>query len=383
MKILLLGEYSHVHWTLAEGLRALGHEVCVLSNGDYWKRYRSDILLTRREGKPGGISYLWKVLRVLPSLRGYDVVQIINPCFLELKAERCLAVYRYLKRHNAKVFLGAFGNDYYWARACTQTDTFRYSEFRQFGKESDNEATRQIRADWIGTAKERANREIARTCDGIVAGLYEYHAAYKPVFPEKTTFIPFPINMSAVRPKDQRDDGVVRFFIGIQRHRSVIKGTDVMLRALERVVQAYPGRCSMTVVESVPFEQYQDMMNRSDVLLDQLYSYTPAMNALLAMAKGLVVVGGGEPEHYALLREEELRPIVNVLPDEQDVFRRLEELVRDSGRIPELSRQSVAYVQRHHDHIKVARQYLGFWTASPQTDEPWKHGGSGQEATGG
>lgn len=30
-------------------------------------------------------------------------------------------------------------------------------------------------------------------------------------------------------------------------------------------------------------------------------------------------------------------------------------------RIPELSAQSVEYVAKHHDHIKVARQYLDFW----------------------
>ena len=30
MKILLIGEYSNVHNTLARGLRELGHEVCVV-----------------------------------------------------------------------------------------------------------------------------------------------------------------------------------------------------------------------------------------------------------------------------------------------------------------------------------------------------------------
>ena len=29
MRILLIGEYSNVHATLATGLRTLGHEVCV------------------------------------------------------------------------------------------------------------------------------------------------------------------------------------------------------------------------------------------------------------------------------------------------------------------------------------------------------------------
>lgn len=51
MKILLIGEYSNVHWTLAEGLRQLGHTVTVISNGDYWKNYNRDISLTRSYSK--------------------------------------------------------------------------------------------------------------------------------------------------------------------------------------------------------------------------------------------------------------------------------------------------------------------------------------------
>lgn len=32
MKILLIGEASNLHWTLAEGLRANGHTVTVVSS---------------------------------------------------------------------------------------------------------------------------------------------------------------------------------------------------------------------------------------------------------------------------------------------------------------------------------------------------------------
>ena len=38
-------------------------------------------------------------------------------------------------------------------------------------------------------------------------------------------------------------------------------------------------------------------------MLDQLYSYSPGLNALYAMSKGIVVVGGAEEEHYNLLGE--------------------------------------------------------------------------------
>ena len=51
MKILLIGEYSNVHWTLAQGLRQLGCTVTVISNGDFWKDYPRDIDVSRQSGK--------------------------------------------------------------------------------------------------------------------------------------------------------------------------------------------------------------------------------------------------------------------------------------------------------------------------------------------
>lgn len=366
MKILLIGEYSNVHWTLAEGLRALGHQVCVVSNGDFWKNYPRDISLVRpTQGKWDGIRYLFKVIATLPRLRGYDIVQLINPCFLELKAERLYAVYRYLRRHNGKVFLGGYGMDYYWVHTCTTTQTFRYSDFNFGTTLRDSEAIRHEIADWIHGEKSRLNRYIAADCDGIPTGLYEYYACYHPHFPEKTAFIPFPINISSLSPREPRQAGSpIRFFIGIQRTRSEYKGTDIMLRALERLHQAYPDRCEIVKAESVPYEEYQHLMNTSDAILDQLYSYTPAMNALVAMGKGLILVGGGEPENYQIIQEEELRPIINVLPNEEDVYRQLEQLVLHPERLERLSAESRLYVARHHDHVKVARQYLQFWLTS-------------------
>lgn len=366
MKILLLGEYSNVHWTLAEGLRTLGHQVCVVSHGDFWKNYRRDISLVRHPpGTWDGLCYLAKLLAVLPRLRGYDVVQLINPCFLELKAERIYAIYDYLRRHNGKVFLGGYGMDYYWVHTCTTTQTFRYSDFNFGTILRDSADIRREIAEWIQGEKGKLNRYIAADCDGIPTGLYEYYACYHPHFPQKTTFIPFPINLSGLSPRNPRPEGApVRFFIGIQRARSEYKGTDIMLRALERLHQAYPDRCEIVKAESVPYEEYQHLMNSSDVILDQLYSYTPAMNALLAMAKGLVLVGGGEPENYDIIQETELRPIINVLPDEEDVYRQLEQLVLHPERLPRLSAESRLYVERHHDHVKVAAQYIDFWTTS-------------------
>jgi len=360
MRILLIGEYSNVHWTLAEGLRKLGHEVCVISNGDFWKDYPRDIDVARTPGKLGGIFLMAKLYALLPKMRGYDVVQLINPMFFELKAERLFWFYRYLRKHNKRIFLGAFGMDYYWVHECITNKPLRYSDFNIGEKLRTNEDALKERADWLGTAKEQLNKLIANDCDGIVTGLYEYDVCYRPHFPEKTQFIPFPINpIQPINPITSPQQ--LRLFIGISKQRSTYKGTDIMLKAAETIVSKYPEQVILEKAEGVPFATYQQMIDSSDVLLDQLYSYTPAMNALLAMSKGIIVVGGGEPENYEIIGETELRPIVNVEPTYDSVYHELEQMVLHPKRIAELKRESVEYIKKHHDFVKVAMQYVDFW----------------------
>ena len=323
MRTLLIGEYSHVHATLAEGLRALGHDVTVISNGDFWKDYPRDIDVSRRPGKWGGILLMARLYRLLPRMRDYDVVQLINPMFFELKAQRL----------------------YFF---------FDYTRVR-----TDEEALRYQR-EWLGTPKEQLNRYIAEHCDGIITGLYEYHVCYQPCFPDKTTFIPYPIRL----PKKTKEVVVntpLRLFIGVNRERSVYKGTDIMLRAAKDVESRHPQQLQLMIAESVPFAEYQKMMDGSDAILDQLYSYTPSMNALLAMSKGIICIGGGEPENYEIIHEHDLRPIINVTPTYESVCEALESLMNHPERIAELKRQSMAYVSKHHDYLKVAQQYLDAW----------------------
>ena len=357
MRILLFGEYSNVHWTLAEGLRTLGHEVTVVSNGDFWKNYPRDINLVRTPSHLGGIAYAARLAAILPKLKGYDVVQIINPMFVELKARWIRPVYRYLRKHNRHVVMCAFGMDYYWVNTCCNSDAFRYSDFNIGARLRTNTDAMKERHDWMGTSKERLNRYIAADCDAIVAGLYEYWRCYSPCFPDKTTFIPFPINCTCQTAPARHEGDKVKIFIGINRTRNEYKGTDIMLRAARDVEKRHPDCMQLVVAESVPFAEYCKLMEGSDAILDQLYSYTPAMNSLQAMSRGIICIGGGEPENYDIIDEKELRPIVNVQPNYDSVYAALEQLVTHKEGIGKLQRQSVEYIKKHHDYIKVAKEY--------------------------
>ena len=375
MKILLMGEYSNVHATLAEGLRKLGHHVTVLSNGDFWKNYPRDIDLVRKPGKLGGIMYMMKLYTNVHKLKGYDIVQLINPMFLELKAERIFPIYQYLRKHNKKIILGGFGMDYYWVSVCCKDKPLRYSDFNIGDKLRTNTDALKERKDWLGTEKGRLNQMIAEDCDGIITGLYEYWACYQPSFPQKTTFIPFPIKPQLITPGNSNSHTYVenhqvipldipkkvKLFIGINKSRSEYKGTDIMLKAAQAIAKKYPNKAELRIAESIPFAEYVKMMNGSDAILDQLYSYTPSMNPLEAMARGIICIGGGEPENYEIIHEDKLRPIINVLPNYESVYQELEHLVLHPELVPLLKQQSIEYISKHHDYIKVAKRYEAFY----------------------
>ena len=375
MKILLMGEYSNVHATLAEGLRKLGHHVTVLSNGDFWKNYPRDIDLVRKPGKLGGIMYMIKLYTIVHKLIGYDIVQLINPMFLELKAERIFPIYQYLRKHNKKVILGGFGMDYYWVSVCCKDKPLRYSDFNIGNELRTNADALKERKDWLGTEKGRLNQMIAEDCDGIITGLYEYWACYQPGFPQKTTFIPFPIKPKLITSGNGNSytnaenhqvipldiPKKVKLFIGINKSRSEYKGTDIMLKAAQAIAKKYPDKSELRIAESIPFAEYVKMMNGSDAILDQLYSYTPSMNPLEAMARGIICIGGGEPENYEIIHEDKLRPIINVLPNYESVYQELEHLVLHPELVPLLKQQSIEYISKHHDYIKVAKRFEAFY----------------------
>lgn len=360
MRILLLGEYSGVHCTLAEGLRGLGHDVVVASNGDFWKNYPRDIDLERK----GTASFLWRLLKALPKMRGFDMVQIINPMFLELKAGKLLSVYRYLRRHNGRMVMCAVGDDYYYPYINRNVRPMRYSDYNIGLVARCTRYADDTYRDWVGTAKERLNRYIAADCDAIVAGTYEYWLPYSMAadkgrdgmpLREKLYLVPFPF-----KPADKVDAGPsdrLRVFIGVSKWRSEFKGTDIMLRAAKDIQSKYPDRMELKVAEGIPYDEYRSMMDRSDVVLDQLYSYGPGMNALLAMSKGLVTFTGGEPEHYDIMGERQCRPIIAVQPYYDSVYGLLEQLVLHPETIGRLKADSRDYVIRNYEYRKVAKQY--------------------------
>lgn len=345
----------------------MGHEATVASDGSRWMNTGRDINLLRRPGILGTVRYLIDIQRALPQMSGYDIVQIASPIFLRLKPHRIAKVFDYLKAHNSHMVLSALATDMVYYDACHDGHTFRYSDYMLGHQPSpyvnSTEYIAQEQDNWKQPFMRRHSAHILQGIDGAVACLYEYYVAYKPLLGERVAYAGIPVDTEALsfRPLDKVPEKV-RLFIGIQRDRHVIKGTDRLLAAMKRVHDRYPGITELEVVENLPYEEYTRRMRESHVILDQLYSYTPGTNALIAMAQGLVAVSGAEPEYYDLIGETANRPIINVSPiDKGDIDRKLSWLVENRDQLPQLARASRAFVEKHNAAPVVAQRYLDFW----------------------
>ena len=147
--------------------------------------------------------------------------------------------------------------------------------------------------------------------------------------------------------------------IGLQPKRDFMKGAMKIAMFVEEVACRHPGKVHIKYVEGVPYDEYMRLLAEADVLVDQLYSYTPSMNSLAAMARGTVVIGGGEEEYYEFIGEDTLRPIINVRPDvpDEENIATIERALFTDGTLERMAQESIQFVHKYHDYRHVAELY--------------------------
>lgn len=364
MKILLIGEASFLHNTLKKGLVERGHRVLTMSDGNGWHDAPRDIDLRRdgRWGKLGGLRVVWQLLRHLPQLCGNDVVQIHNYQFVPLMYRWNTLLLRFLKLTNRCVVKGCFGDDPQIFRRQAQ-GVPAYSDTFWSGQLQNAEKHRDRIAEVVEHGAEASWRNTTAMADALVACLYEYWLDYnEPPYAAKLHYIPLPMECEEmVRWCDLTTSPShhLTILIGLQPKRDFMKGAMKIATFVEEVARRHPGRVQIKYVEGVPYDEYMHLLAEADVLVDQLYSYTPSMNSLAAMARGTVVIGGGEEEYYEFIGEKTLRPIINVRPDASDEenIATIERALFTDGTLERMRHESIEFVRKYHDYRRVAEQY--------------------------
>lgn len=366
-KILLLGDYSNCHRALATGLRRLGCDVTLMSEGSSWMQCERDIDISRKPGKAGGLTLALKMRtgRRRKAMRGNDIVALHDPNFLSLRPYRIRPLLDVLLRNNGAVFLSAMSTDLAFLDMLEAPDSpLRYSEWFVNGKPSRMyEANSAKWTEWHNKELVDYHDYAFSHLDGAVSVLYEYHLGMtRRLGPDKAAYGGIPIDTSLFEPvviPDRIDR--VKLFLGRDRNRKLMKGSDLLEIAARRVIDRHPGRAELVIVENRPYSEFVELLRDAHVVLDQIYSYTPATTALMAMAYGLNVVSGAEPEYYDFIGEHENRPIINAPIDCDALTDTIEQIVLHPELIAERGRRSREFVVKHNDCETVAGRFLDFW----------------------
>lgn len=352
IKILLLGEYSHLHHNLKEGLQEHGHHVVVASGGDGWKGVPRDIdLKSKIPGIIGKIHNLILPYQALNSLKGFDVVQLINPFVFYNRLIPNRTFYRKIIDNNNSFFLLAAGDDaYYWRYARKKLKYGPFDDFLKFDLKSNNFFM-------MGDHAFKFNEFIARKACGVIPINYEYMVGYNN-FPNVRPIIPIPMNLSKIQMCPNRINRKIVIFHGLNRYG--FKGTRHVESAFNTLNRRYPNEVELVIDGHLPLQEYLDIMRRANVVIDQTNSYSLGVNGVYALAMGKIVMGGAEKEALDSVGLKD-SPVINIEPDPADIIQKIEILIEKKNQFEEMGYNSRLFCELNHCHLMVANKYANQW----------------------
>lgn len=379
MKILLIGEYSRLHNSLKEGLVALGHEVILLSSGDYFKKFYTDYSfhssflsgywLPRKIKnvihKLTGID-LEKAERglrfylLIPQLQNFDHVQLINSDAIETFPFFSRFLYKKLFKKIKNRSLLICGDETPVIDYLLRRETV-YSILTPYFEDNSLEKHFEYPLKYTSKNYRKTFDWLAKNCQNLIASDLDYKIPMEKMG-YSVHFIPNPINIQKIDFQGQKINDKIVIFLGINRASYIKKGIPYFEKALRIIQEKYIEKITVIISENLPYKDYINLYNTAQIVLDQIYAEDQGYNALEAMAKGKVVfTGAGKAfmDHYNLTG----RINVNALPDVDYLVNELSFLIENPESIVAIGKRARAFIEREHEYVKIASQYLEAWNS--------------------
>lgn len=368
MKILIIGEFSSFSKNLSSGFRQLGHECFVFSWGDGFKKIRIDnSYLVRNAQVTGKNKILRRIkeyihlynerrklvsyVKILSKKGKYDVALIINPDFicnrffwLQPLFSRDMVLS--LVNNVDNIYLSACGGDVpyyeYWSK-----------------KNAKNRGLVDLHRDMrLGKAQMRKFEYIGTFINKVIPVMYEYAEAWRKcdlvdkwkVLPT----VPLPIDTTQIKFQNTFRDKILIYHGLI---RPLDKGTQYIQTAMERIQKEYPSKVTCLIKGGMPLDEYKQVLEDSNVSIDQVYSFSTGMNGLYSLAMGKILLSGNMPENE---KEFDYKPIptFNICADENQIYTQLRYIVEHPEIIPGLSQSGRKYIEEVHEAKLVAQKYI-------------------------
>lgn len=360
-QVLLVGEYSGVHKHLKLGLKELGIDTRIISDGDRWKAIGGNDYPLRYPFSESYNRWLRAYSYVLSPiiyifkyrLGGYQVVQFMDLLrYYPMKFRRF--IFWLYKLFNKKLVICAAGNNN------VVYDAYRKGAYRYFVYNGLSKEKR-----FSNDYEQNVDYDLARRAEKVIPIAYEYAEAFRISLQNPRNLgkaIPAPIHLELFPYKENKLNEKMVIFHGLNEFPE-IKGTEIIIRAMEKFKESHQDDVELILKGGVPFAEYMDIVYSANIVIDQCMSYCTGLSGLFPLATGRIVMGGAEQENLDELGMEE-SPIINILPNEEDILEKLEMLYNRRDGFTQMGHASRVFVEKYHDSLKVARQYLEAWGLS-------------------
>lgn len=365
MNILIIGEFSGFAKHLKNGFVSLGHNVVVVHNGDGFKKiptgdtdivYKlpNDINFLGHRIKHSHVLFNSQISksigkRILSKGVKYDLIIVVCSAFVTdtfLKVGVPIDIVKKYVGLGAKLVLTSCGGDP------------AYLKYLNTQKFFDIAFPDGIKAP--SKSMYRVFDELVSLSSSVVVTAYDYYDTIHKYFNndlhicmDKVSYIPLPVTYEKDTISDCTNRKIVLFHGVI---RPVRKGTPYFEEALNRLSKEFPDKVEVIIDGKMPYEKYCDVLNRTDILLDQTNGYGTGINCALGLMKGKVVLSGNEPEERTLRGYES--PVINATPNAEELYQTLKYLVKNPDEVMKLKRASRAFVLKYQESKIVAGQYL-------------------------
>uniref|UniRef100_UPI00404A70C0 glycosyltransferase n=1 Tax=Flavobacterium sp. TaxID=239 RepID=UPI00404A70C0 len=377
MRVLLIGEYSRLHNSLKTGLEFLGHTVVLISDGDGFKNYETDLSIRSRffdalipRKFKNAIYKIFKIdlselergyrfYCVLKKLDSFDVVQLIN--------ERPIKTWGWLERFLLKktfekfpkVFLLSCGIDYLYCQFLL-AGGFKRSLLDPYFANKKLYPDFKYILQYQTKNHQKTHELVFKNIKGVIASDVDYLLPLKNN-PHFLGLIPNPIQLQTLEFEPFRNQNTIHIFLGINRGTYHKKGIVFFEKAIEIIAKKYDKKVRIEIVENLPYQEYIKKFNEAHIVLDQIYAYDQGYNALEAMAKGKVVFTGAEQEFLDIYKLSEDEVCINALPDLDYLVEKISHLIENPGKIAMIGTAARAFIEKEHDAQKIASTYISKW----------------------
>lgn len=377
MRILLVGEYSRLHNSLKEGLLKLGHEIKIVGTGDDFKNFPVDFSIDSAHFNKNiflkfckkvafrlfkiDLRKLERAIRFylfLPQLKNFDSVQLINSDAIETFSTWEIYLYKKLFKQNNKVFLLICGEETPVIDVLLKNN-LKYSILTPLFKDANLKEKYFHTLNYTFKKKRKVYDFIVSKAEKIMVSDLDYKI---PMEQTQTNcfFIPNPVNIDKIQFIENPINDKIVIFHGKNKYGFIKKGSIYFEKALEEIKEKYGDKIEIVLVNSLPYVEYEQLLNRAHIVLDQVYGFDQGYNALEAMAKGKVVFTGAEIEfynHYNLTK----KVAINALDDVNYLVQELSKLIENQERIIEIGQNARAFIENEHNYIEIAKKYLEIW----------------------